>query len=124
MTIKKIATEYQECEAFFDWISHNPRLAKVSWHIANERNANVVEIMRLNKIGMKKGALDYVIFIANKKYHGLVIEMKISDKKKARVTTEQFANIENLKTENYYSCVCYGCDEAIEIVNKYLKNEL
>ena len=56
--------------------------------------------------------------------HGLYIEMKRRQKSLSRVSAEQAAIIERLRGLGYYVAVCYGCDEAIDVVQRYFDGSL
>ena len=57
-------------------------------------------------------------------YYGLYIEMKRADKRLSRVEPHQADIIERLRAQGYYVAVCYGCAEAIDVVERYFRGEL
>jgi hypothetical protein len=56
-------------------------------------------------------------------YHGLFIEMKAPksyDSKKGQLKRNQKEWLDYLNSKSYYATVCYGSNEAIEVIDKYL----
>lgn len=51
-------------------------------------------------------------------YHGLFIELKYG---KNKTTAKQDEWLEKLNKQGYAVSICYGCNEAIEKILKYLK---
>jgi len=84
----------------------------------------------LKREGVKAGYPDILIDEARKGYHGLRIEMKrraktLKSGKKSTshtsVSEEQKKWIETLNKNGFLAVVCYGEDEAIEVINEYFK---
>jgi hypothetical protein len=72
------------------------------------------------KSGLRKGVPDMIIIIPGKQYNKLLfIEMK---KKKGSVIgqEQQYWNKELNKCKNVSSFICYGFDEAKQVVDKFL----
>jgi len=78
--------------------------------------------------GLKAGVPDLFFPIANKYYHGLFIEMKkrpkiLNSGKKSfawiKVSKEQEEWVQKLRNNGYEAKVCYGADEAIEVIDFY-----
>ena len=71
--------------------------------------------------GMLPGVCDLFLPVARHDYHGLYIEMK-NDKRiaKSTVSVNQLEFIANVSKQGYYAIVCYGADEAIDILEWYL----
>ena len=53
-------------------------------------------------------------------YHGLFIELKTST---GRLADVQAQWIKKLNEQNYLAVVCYGLDDAMDVVRKYLGME-
>jgi|TARA_R100000458_G_C8025778_1_gene83498 hypothetical protein len=68
--------------------------------------------------GYKKGFPDLFLYEPRGSYHGLGIELKI---KYNKPTGEQLGWIKRLTDNGYLACVCYGIDEALGIIDKYLE---
>jgi len=86
-----------------------------------------------NKSIQKEGfkTPDLLIFEPNEKYHGLFIELKIEspykkngDLKSSEHLNGQLKSINQLKERGYYACFSWSFEMTIEIIEKYLKNQL
>jgi hypothetical protein len=74
--------------------------------------------VKIKSMGYKRGLPDIMIFEPRGGYHGLFIEMK---RKGGKPTEEQKWFIEELNRRGYKAVICYGFQEAIEVVEEYLK---
>jgi len=81
--------------------------------------------------GVKSGVPDMFFPIPNKFYNGLFIELKkrpktlMNGKKSfSGIVTSDNQKIwmQELEHRNYKAVVCYGSDEAIEVIDNYLKD--
>ena len=118
------ATERQECIAFFQWATKIQKIdPRDIQHFANEGKRSLIEGANLKKMGLVKGLSDYFISLPSEHYFGLWVEMKVRDKKKACTPPEQVAFIERQIEKGYYGEICYGADEAISLVKRYLSSE-
>ena len=88
-------------------------------HIPNEGKRSQAYGARMKRLGMKKGFPDLLFPTPASGYHGLLIEMKTD--KTSRVSPDQRAWIAYLMRHGYYAIVCYGANEAIEVIKKYFK---
>lgn len=111
-------TEKDEQIALFDWASYRPDL-KLMFHVTNEGRRTVQHTQSLLRQGMKPGVPDIFLPIAKGPYHGMFIEMK--RRIGGRQTPEQKEWQRALLEEGYCAVVCKGCDEAIEIIDWYMK---
>ena len=77
------------------------------------------------KSGYKKGFPDLFIYeiakIENEIYAGLAIELKT---KKGRPTPQQIYWITELNNRGYKAAICKGLNEAIELIELYIKNKI
>ena len=71
--------------------------------------------------GVKRGVPDVSFDYPSNGYHGLRIEFK--RRKKSKTSEEQKNKIKLLNKHGYKAVVCYGCDEAIQVLTEYLKGE-
>ena len=75
--------------------------------------------------GYKKGFPDLFIYeiakIDDNVYAGLAIELKT---KTGRPTKEQVEWIKQLQKRGYMASICKGIDEALELINNYIKNKI
>lgn len=72
------------------------------------------------KTGYIKGFPDLQITEARKEYHGLFIELKT---KTGRLTPYQKEWIQDLNERGYLAKCCKGMDEAIALIDWYLKDD-
>lgn len=78
-------------------------------------------LSKMKKEGaFRKGLPDLTIPIKTEKYGSLYIEMKVKGK---YATAEQKQFMKMLENNGNKCVVCYGCSEAIEETQKYLKGE-
>lgn len=89
-------------------------------HVPNEGKRSPQQGERLKRMGMSKGFPDLVVPLPRGNYHGLYIEMKVGNNK---TTSEQKEWLTNLAKHGYASTACWGVDEAINTISRYLKGE-
>lgn len=70
--------------------------------------------------GMKAGVPDMCLPVARGEYHGLYIELKLSDN---TPTPKQKQWLAQLREQGYHAVVCYGIDDTTETLEKYLRGE-
>lgn len=84
---------------------------------------------RLKAMGYAKGTPDLMIFkrismsiMTIERYSGLMIELKPMEygKRKGSLSVEQKEFIRDLRQEGYYADVCYGSNEACDLIDFYL----
>src|SRR6267154_1620491 len=123
-TQKLIASEYQECKAFWQYAieaGFHDDLVKN----ANERKENDSWFINaLFAIGFRKGLPDYHYICANQTYHGLWIEMKRMDERGKKTKSEQDEWIARLLKKGHYASYAYGCEDAIRIYKDYVNNRI
>jgi hypothetical protein len=86
--------------------------------IPNGGRRDMLEAIKLKRTGVRSGVPDICIPIARGAYHGLYIELKRV--KGGVLSDNQQFWLEALFAEGYFSQVCKGAVEAIELVEKYL----
>jgi hypothetical protein len=74
--------------------------------------------IKAKKSGYKKGFPDLFIYEPRGSYHGLAIELKVGYNKP---TVEQLTWLNKLTERGYIAEICTGIDEALEVINTYLK---
>ena len=115
---KPIATETEEQIAVIEYCD----LKGIPiYHIANEGKRTRYTGDLLKRMGMRKGFPDLCVPVAKGKYHGFYIEMKSH---KGKPTNEQISWLKRLKSQGYATAICYGSQEAITIIEKYMKIEV
>ena len=126
--VKESRTEHKEQVEVNNYCTRNKILM---FAIPNGSNKSLTAQRNFKAEGLKAGVPDLMIPIANKYYHGLFIEMKrraksLKNGKKSishtKVSKEQEKWLDGLNNENYKAVVCYGADEAIEVISEYMEN--
>ncbi len=111
--------------AVIQWLRlQHPWLFDLTYAIPNGGGRSEIEAGCLKDEGVSPGVPDLCIAHARGKFHGLYIEMKRLEKESSNkpvISIEQEAWILRLRAENYAAYVCYGADEAIDTIKKYLR---
>lgn len=124
MKLIKVATEYQECKAFWKWAQTKPILADYLIKHVNEGKRSYVAAKYLHLIGMRKGLPDYQLPIPNKKFHGLWLEMKRVNQKNRKKGIEQLEWQSRLLEMGHCAMFAYGAEDAAKIILDYLSNKI
>ena len=113
-------SEAEEQEAVITWRNYNQRkhpCLKFLYHTPNGGSRNIAEAVHLKRMGVVAGVPDLFLPFNNGRYAGLWIEMKTE---KGRPTACQKEWIEWLNSQGYMALVCHGASEAIDVIWKYL----
>ena len=86
-------------------------------HIPNEGKRSKRYGAELKRQGLKAGFPDLGLFVPRGNKHALFIEMKVGRNK---CTDNQKKWIRELINQNYEVKVCYSCEEAIQVIKRYL----
>lgn len=89
--------------------------------IPNGGYRNKKTAAELKAEGVKSGVSDIFLPVARCGKHGLYIEMKRTEGGKLSKNQEKF--IADVKDQGYAAIVCFGFDEAKEIILQYLNNK-
>lgn len=117
-------SEFTEQCAIFSWAQYNEEEYPALKYINASLSGMYFPMnlaMQAKRSGMKKGVPDINLPYHNGTFSGLYIELKYGRNKASK---EQLEWIEWLEQNKYYACVAYGAEEAVYIIQKYLKNEL
>lgn len=90
---------------------------KMIFAIPNGGYRNKGEARKLKATGTKSGVPDLFLPVPRSPKYGLFIEMKVGRNK---CTDNQKKWIRNLLEQGYEVKVCYSCEEAIQIIKRYL----
>ena len=85
----------------------------------NDQQTNMIRGAMLKAEGVKRGVPDVFLPVPMGGYHGLYIEMKIADKKKARPSPEQIKFLSDVGKLGYATSICYGAKEAKKAICEY-----
>ncbi len=114
------AKEAQEQAWLFQWamwsVQKFPELSLL-YHVPNGGKRDKKEAVSLKRQGVKAGVPDLFLPVARDGYFGLYIELKVGRNK---TTDIQKKWIKDLIEQGYMVEVCYGWQEAKEILEKYL----
>lgn len=111
--------EDDEQAALFQWAAHYPVLQWMH-SVPNGGNRKPREAARLKRQGVRSGVYDIFLPLPVGVYHGLYVEMKRS-KGQTRVTTNQREFGAYAASHGYLCAICYGTEEAIEVIKDYAK---
>jgi len=81
--------------------------------------AKIINYMKAE--GMRNGIPDLFLPVARHGFHGLFVEMKRTDG--GVISPEQKEFMEFAAAQGYLDKICYGCDEATEALEWYLRKE-
>lgn len=109
-------SEAQEQTMIFNWAKLKPEL-KWLFAIPNGGSRHWLEAINLKRQGVKKGISDMCLPLPKGKYHGLFIELKAG---KNKPSPEQKSFISYVNNNDYLAKVCYGHEEAINLIENYL----
>ena len=117
-----VPTESEEQQALFEWINfnkgHYPEL-KLMHHTPNEGKRSVSTGAKMKREGLVSGVPDIHLPVAKGKYHSLDIELKRV--KHSKISKEQEAFIRLLNMYDNFAIICYGWEQAIKVIEWYLK---
>lgn len=90
---------------------------KLIFAIPNGGYRNKAEARKLKATGTKSGVPDLFLPVPRSQKYGLFIEMKVGRNK---CTDNQKKWIRALMEQGYEVKVCYSCEEAIQVIKRYL----
>lgn len=91
------------------------------YHIPNERHCSPRTGVHLKAQGLRPGFPDLCIPVPKGKYSALYIEMKA---KGGKISPDQKDWIHRLRKYGNMACVCYGAENAITLIDLYLKGKV
>ncbi|MFM2589446.1 VRR-NUC domain-containing protein [Vibrio sp. TBV020] len=116
--------ETAEQAALIDWswlVSYQgEKLGESITHVPNEGKRGGKAQSDFKKLGGSKGYPDLIVDIAAGGFHGLRIEMKSPKGFSSSVSKEQKEWIERLNRRGYLAVICYGFEEAKQVIVDYL----
>ena len=113
-TSKQRVTEAEEQKALIQ--KKYPEL-KMLMHVPNEGKRSPRYGAELKRLGLQAGFPDLALFVPRNGKAALFIEMKVGRNK---CTENQKKWIRKLLEQGYEVKVCYSCEEAIQVIKKYL----
>lgn len=129
--IKEQASEDDHAIALYDWAEYARvrlpsgeyiRVSDHLWHIPNEGKRSVQMNVKLKKMGLVAGALDYTFAVPIGNYHGLFFDLK---KIGGRTNEKQIKFANSRKAMGYYADPkVEGWEAARDLILKYITMEL
>lgn len=114
-------SESLEQQFLFRWCAFSegkyPEL-KLLYHIPNEGKRSKSTGGRMKAEGLRAGVPDLCLPVARGKYHGLYIEMKREKGSKHTDIQKQWQA--DLCEQGYCAVVCYGWEDAKNMIEEYL----
>lgn len=112
--------EDAEAEALWAWAQTVPQLREYLYHPANGGKRGVLEAMRFQKMGVRKGVSDYHLPVARGGFIGAWIELKPEKKHRSTVSDEQDKWLLKMDSLGHFVCVCYGFESAKQVLEWYV----
>lgn len=112
---KPIPTEAQEQIMFVVWLRKQGFRVSAS---ANGGSRNLLEAMKMKRMGVSPGFPDVEVPLPSGHYHGFYCEMK--RQKGGKVSPEQIEWLNYLRDKGYWAEVARGFEEAKEMFLHYL----
>lgn len=123
---RKIETKEQA--ALVEWaqltVIGGFRIGDYLTHVPNEGKRGPVAAKEFKELGGSTGYPDLILDIPAHGYHGLRIEMKSPKEYRSKVSQAQQEWIDRLNQVGIKAVVCYGLDEAIQAITRYMKGTL
>lgn len=120
-----VPTESVEQQRLIQWAKRNegahPEL-EMLYHIPNEGKRSRKTGARLKAEGLRSGVPDLCLPVARCGCHALYIELKRM--RGGRPTQDQLDWIDLLTKQGNMAMVCCGWEQAAEVIERYLKNEM
>lgn len=113
--------EHKHQCAFVRYIRMKYKDVLFSASVAGSVQMSVQQWKRATDSGYTKGFPDIVIYEPCGGYHGMAIEMK---RKGGSVRSEQKNVLKMMCERGYCAVVCYGADEAIDALDKYMAGKI
>lgn len=114
-------TESVEQISLFKWAefaSGRYPCLELMFHIPNEGKRSKATGGRLKAEGLRAGVPDICVPVAREQYHGLYIELKV---KGGKPSTLQRQWLKKLNSQGYMATICYGWEDAKDVILKYIK---
>ncbi len=118
--------EDDEQSALFGWAALYPQ-CRLLYAVPNGGYRKPREAARMKRQGTRAGVPDICLPVARGGFHGLYIEMKrpiVKGEAKPVVSKEQAQWLKDLRAEGYCAEVCYGFNDARDLIENYLLDKV
>lgn len=85
-------------------------------------NNGAAQMARLKRQGLTVGESDLAFLVSRGGWHGIAMEMKAA--KGGRLSPLQQDYLNFCTGEGYLAVCCHGADEAIKLIDRYMKGEI
>ncbi len=128
----KSGSEFSHQVALFCWCSYNVgKYPELRWYHAiknEEKSGSKIVGARSKQAGLKAGVSDTLLPVSRGNYSGLYIELKTPERKpkkngKGGVSDDQAEFGAFVQSQGFGFVVCYGWEEAVEVLKKYLEHK-
>lgn len=118
--IKPVFEKYKGKESNFQksFARYLDALGVLWYHPPNGGSRHKLEAVNLKRDGVKAGVPDVCICEARKGFHGFYIELKVAYN---TPTAHQLKFMERLESNGYKIAITKSLDEAIHLIDEYLK---
>lgn len=111
-------------EALFSWCDMQrgkyPEL-RLLYHVPNGGKRDAATARALKRQGVKAGVPDLCLPVARDGWHGLYIELKVGSNKPTELQKQW---LKSLRQQDYATAVCYGWEEAADVLKSYLDDSV
>lgn len=107
-----------------EWLQY--QFPEIVWfHPPNEGRRTAFERYVITLLGVQAGASDMIILQPTKKYHGLMLELKVIYKSEAKnyLSKNQKKFLKRLYLKGYCCAVAWTFEEAKKIIEDYMDGE-
>ena len=112
-------TEDHEQQRLILWWEHKyPLLADLLIHIANQRKTSRYQGALLKRMGVRSGMMDLLLAIPRGSHGALFVELKRMGS--GVLSYNQMDMIGKIRKQGYMVEVCYGFDQAVQVIEKYM----
>ena len=119
--VNGMPTEAEEQIKLFQWAAYMERgkypQLRLLYAVPNGGRRDRIEAAHMKLQGVKAGVPDICLAYPSGKYHALYIELKVG---KNKPSDKQKTWLHNLQEAGYMAAVCYGYDDAVETIERYL----
>jgi hypothetical protein len=105
--VMEYAQEHPTLKKYFKLMLHMPNEGKRTWHYGKLMKA----------LGMRKGTVDLFIAVPKHGFGGAWLELK-SEHGKLKKDQQEFLN--DMSEQNFFTCVTWSVQEAIDKIEWYL----
>ena len=121
--LAKSGSEHGHAAALMCWAAQNiKQYPELKWltHIGHGGKLNKITASKLKAEGLKRGVPDYLLLVRRGNYSALWIELKKENK--GVVLNEQVLWLNQARECGHFATVCYGWEEAREMIIWYLNH--